>query len=72
MKAMSKTAVRRELQRCIRDAVHAIGGSGGRRECRYCLCPSYAGERAHFRNDGKEADEPCEVEVMKAALRYLR
>lgn len=69
--------VRKELRRLIRDAVYVIGGSGGRRICDYCLRESYPGQPAHYRVDVKgedgqaEADEPCQVDIFRAALKEL-
>lgn len=65
--------VKKELRRLIRDAVYEIGGSGGRRLCDYCGRESYRGQPAHYRVEFKgETDEPCAVDVMRAALKELK
>ena len=68
--------VKRELRRLIRGALVDDGGTGGRRHCQYCLRESYKGQVEHYRvgfrgEDGPEADEPCAVDVMRAALKLL-
>jgi hypothetical protein len=76
---MNKTMnVRKELRRLIREAINSIGGSGGRRRCKYCLRESYTGQPQHYRvgvknveGTGVEAYAPCAVDVMRAALKEL-
>lgn len=77
---MTKTELRRELRRLIKEAVRVVGGSGGRRSCEYCLRDSFPGQPQHYRKGFKsnskfsdvESTEHCAVDVMKAALEALR
>lgn len=72
----------KELTHLIREALVPVGGSGGARECKYCLRRSYPGQPKHYRVGVKSTDsvcygaeetnEPCEVDVMKEARKLLR
>ena len=63
--------VKSELRRLIREALVVQGGSGGRRECKYCLRESFKGQAEHYLSP-KESHTHCEVIVMRAALKALR
>lgn len=81
---MTRNQIRQELRRCIREAVREVGGTGGIKECEYCIKRSKKGTTVpgpieHYRKGVKsndpwcdvEADEHCVVTVMKAALEAL-
>lgn len=72
--------VEKELRRLIRDALFPLGGTGGKRRCRYCGRESFKGQIEHYRvgvksnKDGcdVETNEHCVVTVVRAALREAR
>lgn len=76
---MTRNQVLKELRRLVREALIEDGGTGGRQHCQYCLRESYQGQPQHYRVDVKsdspgcdvEADEPCAVDIMRAAIKEL-
>lgn len=67
--------VRAEMRRIVAGALAVMGGTGGKRECRYCGRESFPGQPAHWRKDfaatedGPESDDHCVVTVIREALR---
>lgn len=78
---MTKDEIVKELRRIIKEAVTVVGGSGGRRECAYCLRNSFPNQPQHWRKGFKNQDSHagydvesthhCPVTVMKAAVEEL-
>jgi hypothetical protein len=50
-------------------AIQPIGGSGGRRQCRYCLRNSYAGQPEHYdRHDGTSPNACLATHIAELAV----
>lgn len=65
-----RAQIARRLREIAKDALCVVGGSGGRRECRYCFRPSFRGQPEHY-VIGDGADEDCEAVVAREAARLL-